>query len=99
MYLFLPEDFHGVGSEAPQLDAEQNWEFKSASENGTHTTLSFTRVLDTCDTEDVAIGVRKLPNHEYVFLYPIYLLWYAMVFFYIRYIHIFLRARKYSHVL
>lgn len=41
------------------LDEKQNWKLLSASEDETYTYLKFTRTLDTCDPEDIAITVAK----------------------------------------
>lgn len=48
-------DYHGIGDEEPVLDATQDWNFISASENGTHTMLAFSRPFDTCDPQDYSI--------------------------------------------
>lgn len=37
------------------MDEKQNWNLLKASENETHTKLTFNRKLDTCDNEDIAI--------------------------------------------
>jgi hypothetical protein len=45
----------------PKLDARQDWTLISASEHATtgKTYLKFTRLLNTCDEEDLAISVRN----------------------------------------
>lgn len=48
---------HGVGHTLVRDDVN-DWHLTSASENSTHTHLSFWRELNTCDLEDVAITVR-----------------------------------------
>ncbi|OXA39163.1 DBH-like monooxygenase protein 2 [Folsomia candida] len=47
-------DMHGVGHTLVRDDVN-DWHLTSASENSTHTHLSFWRELNTCDLEDVAI--------------------------------------------
>lgn len=53
-------DFHAVGNQQPDLDRRQDWKFLSGSENGTHTMLSFSRALDTCDPQDYPITADKI---------------------------------------
>lgn len=52
-------DYHGPdsGNGAPIQDVKNDFTLISASENATHTTISFKRLTDTCDAEDVAITV------------------------------------------
>jgi len=47
---------HGL-DHAPLLDDKQDWVLTGAEENTTHTTLSFHRLLNTCDDDDYAIIV------------------------------------------
>lgn len=54
------QDRHGVGTKEPQIDDSQDWTLLSASENDTHTLLSFSRAFDTCDSQDFAINVNSL---------------------------------------
>jgi len=49
---------HGV-DHSPILDTTQDWVLTKAEENSTHTSLSFHRLLDTCDPEDYAITVMN----------------------------------------
>ncbi|CAG7815673.1 unnamed protein product, partial [Allacma fusca] len=49
-------DYHAVRNGMPDIDSSQDWTLISASENSTHTMLSFTRALNTCDKEDVSIN-------------------------------------------
>lgn len=41
----------------PEVDEIETWELLEAAENGTHTYLKIGRQLNTCDLQDVAIGV------------------------------------------
>ncbi len=41
----------------PEIDDNETWKLLQASENGTHTKLKVGRLLNTCDSQDVAIGV------------------------------------------
>jgi hypothetical protein len=49
------KDYHGLGSFDPALDISQDWNLLSLTENQTHTHMSFSRLLDTCDEQDVSI--------------------------------------------
>lgn len=49
------QDRHGVGNTLPPMDDSQDWEPISGSENDTHTSLTFKRKLQTCDTQDMEI--------------------------------------------
>lgn len=44
----------------PEIDDRETWELLEASENGTHTYLKVGRQLNTCDLQDVAIGVSLI---------------------------------------
>lgn len=46
----------------PQVDDEETWELLEATENATHTRLKVGRLLNTCDLQDVAIGVSFMPD-------------------------------------
>ncbi|CAL8101372.1 unnamed protein product [Orchesella dallaii] len=48
-------DYHGEGDFAPRRDTSQDWRLISAFENTTHTFLRVTRLLDSCDHQDVPI--------------------------------------------
>lgn len=41
----------------PVIDDNETWKLIEASENGTHTKLKVGRQLNTCDSQDVVIGV------------------------------------------
>ncbi|CAG7691457.1 unnamed protein product, partial [Allacma fusca] len=49
-------DCHGEGNWKPVVDKSQDWQLRSASENGTHTTLEVSRVFNTCDNDDLPIN-------------------------------------------
>ncbi|XP_069057999.1 putative DBH-like monooxygenase protein 2 [Pleurodeles waltl] len=49
------KDYHGVGEAIPVQDATQNYNLLSLSENGTSTTMKFSRKFRTCDAFDVDI--------------------------------------------
>lgn len=42
------------------MDDNETWHLLEASENGTHTYLKVGRQLNTCDSQDVAIGVSLI---------------------------------------
>lgn len=44
-----------MGNQVPQEDQSQDWTLHAAWESTTHTFLSFSRALDTCDKEDYPI--------------------------------------------
>ncbi|XP_069506524.1 putative DBH-like monooxygenase protein 2 isoform X2 [Ambystoma mexicanum] len=48
-------DYHGVGEVMPVRDSIQNYVLLSSSENGTFTTLRFSRKFKPCDPNDVPI--------------------------------------------
>jgi hypothetical protein len=55
------KDRHGTGYVVPPEDASQDWTLDSAIENGTHTSLTFSRALDTCDKDqDMAITANTV---------------------------------------
>ncbi|CAG7815380.1 unnamed protein product, partial [Allacma fusca] len=49
-------DYHGEGNWKPVVDISQDWQLRSATENGTHTTLEVSRVFNTCDNDDLPIN-------------------------------------------
>jgi hypothetical protein len=56
--MFLPcQDYHGV-DHLPVKDSVNHWELLGANETNGYTYLTIKRSLDTCDDEDVPIGVR-----------------------------------------
>lgn len=50
-------DRHGVGNREPREDASQDWVLHTARQTSSHTFLSFSRLLDTCDDKDHVINV------------------------------------------
>lgn len=44
----------------PEVDDNETWKLLEASENRTHTHLKVGRQLNTCDVQDVAIGVSSV---------------------------------------
>jgi hypothetical protein len=48
-------DMHGIGNQAPIRDDHADWKLLEASENATHTSVKFSRLLNTCDNQDFAI--------------------------------------------
>ncbi|XP_019633120.1 PREDICTED: DBH-like monooxygenase protein 1 homolog [Branchiostoma belcheri] len=46
------EDRYAHEKSQPVLDAKQDWTLHEAQENGTHTTMRFSRKLQTCDSSD-----------------------------------------------
>lgn len=55
--LFFEQNRHGVGNQMPEIDDFETWELLAAKENATHTYLKVGRLLNTCDDQDVPIGV------------------------------------------
>lgn len=53
------QDYHAEANGTPQLDDIQNWELRSATQSNGHTKLQFSRKLNTCDEDDVAITVSS----------------------------------------
>lgn len=51
-------DRYSTGNQMPEIDASQDWTLNDAWESATHTFLSFSRKLDTCDPDDYPIGVK-----------------------------------------
>jgi hypothetical protein len=52
------KDYHGVGNVSPVEDVRQDWRLITASTNGSHTNLVFSRPVDTLDGfDDVLIEV------------------------------------------
>lgn len=49
-------DYHAIGNQQPVPDRNQDWTLHFAEQNGTHTTLEFSRSLDTCDNQDIPIS-------------------------------------------
>jgi hypothetical protein len=49
-------DMHGVANGPPIRDERNDWKLLSAAENATHTSVRFSRLLNTCDEQDYAIG-------------------------------------------
>jgi len=49
------QDYHTTGHSPPVPDSHQDWTLLSADEVDDVTTMTFTRKLDTCDDEDMAI--------------------------------------------
>lgn len=43
----------------PHVDDHQNYEVLAANENETHTSLTIRRKLDTGDSHDIVISVRR----------------------------------------
>jgi len=52
------QDRHGIGNTKPVIDLHQDWKLLEAYETFTHTVLKFSRLLETCDDQDVPITVR-----------------------------------------
>lgn len=55
----------------PIVDDNDTWELLQATENATHTYLKIGRQLNTCDVQDVAIGVSefdKMLENKVLFL-------------------------------
>lgn len=50
----------------PEVDDSETWELLAASENATHTYLKVGRLLNTCNDEDVAIGVSVLSTNFFL---------------------------------
>lgn len=48
---------------APEPDKIQDIEIISSTENGTHTTMTFSRKLETEDQKDMTITVSKKDSH------------------------------------
>lgn len=53
-------DYHAVDHQAPVRDSNQNWNLLSGKKNETHTTLCFSRAIDTCDPHDYLITRDKV---------------------------------------
>lgn len=47
----------------PEVDEYETWQLLKASENETHTYLMVGRVFNTCDSQDVAIGVSRISQY------------------------------------
>ncbi|CAG7819392.1 unnamed protein product [Allacma fusca] len=52
-------DYHGEGNWKQVVDKSQDWQLRSATENGTHTTLEVSRVFNTCDNDDLPINLHQ----------------------------------------
>lgn len=52
-------DRYSMGNQMPEIDASQDWTLNDAWESATHTFLSFSRNLDTCDPDDYPITVKN----------------------------------------
>lgn len=55
--IFL-QDCHATSNAAPILDEQEDVKLLWGKQNGTHTCLRFRRAWDTCDHQDMALGVR-----------------------------------------
>ena len=53
------QDRHTVGKIPPVLDASQDWFLLHGEETIEGTILKFVRKLDTCDDDDIPIGVSN----------------------------------------
>ncbi len=51
-------DRYSTGNQMPEIDGSQDWTLNDAWESATHTFLSFSRKLDTCDPDDYPITVN-----------------------------------------
>ncbi len=47
-----------MGNQMPEEDPSQDWTLHSATEDGSCTVLTFSRVFDTCDPQDYPITVN-----------------------------------------
>ena len=54
-----------MGNQQPVFDVTCNWELIDAWENKTHTHLEFSRLLNTCDKQDVVIQVKLESSDEF----------------------------------
>ncbi|XP_078508637.1 putative DBH-like monooxygenase protein 2 [Lissotriton helveticus] len=48
-------DYHGVGKAAPVLDEKQDYRLMALTENGSFTSMRFSREFSTCDVHDLEI--------------------------------------------
>jgi hypothetical protein len=61
----LMQDRYSEGNLMPKIDDRQDWILLESSENSSHTMLRFTRLLATCDSQDVKIKVSINPVSQY----------------------------------
>ena len=62
------QDRQTTGHTAPELDASQDWFLIHGEENDQRTLLKFIRKLDTCDKDDIPIGVSIAGKLQITFL-------------------------------
>ena len=55
---FSEQDRYAVSRYTPPIDASQDWQLVSGTEEGGATVLEFTRKLINCDDKDLDIKVR-----------------------------------------
>lgn len=71
LYVLYLQDCHGpaTGHGAPIQDDTQNYLIENGIQNATHTEVQFRRQLETCDPNDLPIGVSIYLKNVYDYNY------------------------------